>query len=55
VTPTGLPAREGTGLGLYLSRKLVTLLGGEIGAQSEPGHGSEFAFTLPVDVPKESP
>jgi PAS domain S-box-containing protein len=54
VTATGLPAREGTGLGLYLSRKLVTLLGGEIGAQSEPGQGSEFAFTLPMTAPRES-
>ncbi len=53
VTATGLPAREGTGLGLYLSRKLVTLLGGEIGAESEPGRGSEFAFTLPVEPHKE--
>jgi len=53
VTASGLPAREGTGLGLYLSRKLVTLLGGEIGVESEPGHGSEFAFTLPVEPHKE--
>ncbi len=54
VTAADQPAREGTGLGLYLSRKLVTLLGGEIQAQSERGRGSEFAFTLPAEAPKEA-
>jgi len=39
---------EGTGLGLYLCKKLVTLLGGEIWAESEFGKGSRFTFTLPV-------
>jgi len=39
---------EGTGLGLALTRNLVTLLGGEIGVISEPGKGSRFWFTLPA-------
>jgi PAS domain S-box-containing protein len=39
---------EGTGLGLYLCKKLVTMLGGTIGAQSEFGSGSCFHFTLPL-------
>ncbi len=45
----GRPKREGTGLGLYLSKKIADLLGGEIKAESEFGKGSVFTFTLPLD------
>jgi PAS domain S-box-containing protein len=39
---------EGTGLGLYLSKKIADLLGGEIKAESEFGKGSLFTFTVPI-------
>ncbi len=46
---TGLARRhEGTGLGLSICQKLVQLLGGKMGVESEWGVGSAFTFTLPV-------
>jgi len=38
----------GTGLGLYLSQKIIESHGGEITVQSEEGKGSEFCVKLPV-------
>ena len=37
----------GTGLGLTLCKRLVELMGGQIGFHSRPQHGSTFHFTLP--------
>jgi PAS domain S-box-containing protein len=42
---------EGTGLGLHLCRRLLTLMGGEIGVESQFRRGSRFTFTLPRQLP----
>jgi two-component system, sensor histidine kinase and response regulator len=38
----------GTGLGLTVSRQLMTLLGGDVVVESASGSGSRFVATLPV-------
>ena len=42
------PAGQGTGLGLFLVRGLVTAMGGRIWVDSEEGRGSRFTFELPL-------
>lgn len=48
---------EGTGLGLGITRRLIKLLGGDIGVESEPNEGSVFWFRIPLksaEQPEES-
>jgi signal transduction histidine kinase len=44
----GAPKQEGTGLGLYLSKKIAHLIGGGIEVESEFGKGSIFRLLLPI-------
>lgn len=44
-------AKQGSGLGLYIVRGIVESHGGRVWAESEPGEGARFIFTLPRTTP----
>ncbi|MET0515088.1 MAG: ATP-binding protein [Nitrospiraceae bacterium] len=47
---SSLPSSQGAQLGLFITKSLVRLHGGEIWAESRFGSGSRFCFTLPVSL-----
>jgi PAS domain S-box-containing protein len=49
-TRSGHQSKQGTGLGLPISREYVQMMGGELKVTSEVGVGSCFSFDIPVDV-----
>ena len=52
---TSTRAHGGTGIGLYICKRLVEALGGRIWCESRLGLGSRFAFTVPKDQPVDDP
>ncbi len=50
VTTFSEAGRKGLGLGLHIAKELVVQQGGKIWAESQPGKGSRFYFTVPIFV-----
>lgn len=50
----GSEAKDGIGLGLAISRRLVQCMGGKIWVESEPGTGCKFSFLIPIGEPSSA-
>jgi signal transduction histidine kinase len=48
-------SKEGSGLGLTISRRLARLMGGDLTVKSADGHGATFTLWLPADEGKDRP
>ena len=47
--------KEGVGLGLAITRELISQMGGKIAVDSKPGIGSKFSVALPLPISEKSP
>jgi len=47
------PDKTGTGLGLTIVRQIVEAHGGKVSAESVPGSGATFTFTIPISTDRE--
>ncbi|MBL8114303.1 MAG: response regulator [Acidobacteria bacterium] len=54
-TESGRKSKEGTGLGLVITREIVRLMDGDLTVTSEPGRGSTFAFEVALPAGEAAP
>lgn len=47
---SAVPTSQGAQLGLFITKSLVTLHGGQMWVESLPGAGTQFFFTLPIEI-----